>query len=246
MNEFKPLDVARAIRDDEELSKVDKPFMWAATLRTDNKSRKVRASLEMLAKDAGFHPNTAYKVFASNNKAVMRYFEQPERSARSVQLRWLSTPTENLTPTPHGDSDRVREAVACPTPTPEVDSEDVWALARSRPPHGEGAECPSEVDSVPMESGPSASICSPSAGTAPLPSSSPVFLENGYEEAADTATPSGPLPGEPLAGESEATAEAGEDTRGMGLRRSFGDRKSPAAEGATPVSHYRGRGRSLS
>ena len=95
MADFKPLDAQRAIRDDGDLRKPEKAMLWAAVLRTDNGSRKVRASLAMLAKDAGYQPNAATAVFAESNAAVMRYFEKVERQPRRNDL-WFR-PSDRLT-----------------------------------------------------------------------------------------------------------------------------------------------------
>ncbi|MEL5958053.1 hypothetical protein AADR41_25400 [Streptomyces sp. CLV115] len=83
---FDVLGTMRAIRDDKSLSTTQKAFMFAAVLRTDNKSCKVRMSLEGLAEDVKSSSKTAYRVFAKENENVLRYFSKVERNSRSVDL----------------------------------------------------------------------------------------------------------------------------------------------------------------
>lgn len=94
MSDFKPLDAQRAIRDDAALNVSGKALLWSAVLRTDNATRKVRASLTMLAKDAGVHRNTATATFAETNTPVVRYFEKIERRTRRIDL-WFH-PSDGL------------------------------------------------------------------------------------------------------------------------------------------------------
>ena len=136
VGDFKPLDVQRAIRDDGDLQKSEKAMLWAAVLRTDNATRKVRASLATLAKDAGYQPNAATGVFADANEPVMRYFEKVERHPRRTDL-WFH-PSDRLTlRVSHGES--------------ESPSEGVGLALR--------------VSTTHAESDPSASLCSTSAST---------------------------------------------------------------------------------
>lgn len=115
-------------------------MLWAAVLRTDNATRKVRASLATLAKDAGYQPNAATGVFADANEPVMRYFEKVERHPRRTDL-WFQ-PSNRLTL-------RVSHA-------------------ESEPP-SDGARLTLRVSTTHAESDPSASLCSTSASpTSPL------------------------------------------------------------------------------
>lgn len=68
--------------------------MWSAVLRTDNATRKVRASLSVLARDAGLHRNTATAAFAETNTKVLRYFEKVVRRERRIDL-WFH-PSDHL------------------------------------------------------------------------------------------------------------------------------------------------------
>lgn len=204
MSEFKPLSMQRAIRDDTALKKAEKALLWAAVLRTDNRTRKVRASLELLAKDAGYHPNTAKTIFRDDNETVMRYFEKVERSRRSVNL-WFHGTLDNPTsmPSPGGSESTVA-----------VRSTDVWALA------AESTALPGAGDRTTTLSRES-NHCAPSAFTsADSASRGPRFsrpsdfaVEPDDDQAQDFATPAGPLPDEPLSQASTTPAEEREGTK---------------------------------
>ena len=62
MPRFDPLTASRAIREDESLTVHQKALLWAAVLRADNETTRtkvagqMRASLTLLAKDAGLSP----------------------------------------------------------------------------------------------------------------------------------------------------------------------------------------------
>lgn len=141
MSDFKPLDMQRAIRDDDALRGSEKGLLWAAVLRTDNRTRKVRASLEMLAKDAGYHRNTAKATFRDDNVPVMRYFEKVERSKREVNL-WFHSTVEG---------------------TVSVRSKNVWEPAERSRAQSVCGEATATVRSEHSQCAPSASLCSTSA-----------------------------------------------------------------------------------
>lgn len=190
MSDFKPLDMQRAVRADNALSKTDKPFLWAAVLRADNKTRKVRASLELLAKDTGWHPNTAYKTFSDDNHAVMRYFEKVERTGRSVQL-WFRPAVET---TPAVDSQNDES-------TREGDSSEAGGATSLASPHRKGTQTPPEVESDHAGSGPSAPLC-PSSASIPLLLRPSLLTGDGESLEAETS-------GEALSGRaSEVDAES--------------------------------------
>lgn len=239
MSDFNPLDAQRAIRDDDELQKSEKAMLWAAVLRTDNATRKVKASLAMLAKDAGYRPNAATTVFAETNEPVMRYFEKVERHLRRTDL-WFH-PSDRLTmrvshaesesevsthaESESGDDDRL---------TMRVSSEDPFEVAKRLDSRSEGVGLTLRVSRTHDESDPSASLCSSSA------SSTTPTSTTGDEEALDSATPSGPLPEEPSSVDDEA---AEEESRGMGRRRHLGSQESDAGEPTPEPARYRGRSR---
>lgn len=152
MTEFNPLDTMRAIRDDHDLTTTHKGLLWAAVLRADNTGRdagRVRASLELLAKDAGLSSKSAERAF--RDERVLAYFRRVERRTRQVGL-WFaltpdtvsvvkqlasSVPAKSLTPdtvsttpdslstTPDTESDHL--PVPLPVPLP---------ISPSRPPKG--------------------------------------------------------------------------------------------------------------
>jgi hypothetical protein len=83
---FQPLSMQRLIRDDRSLTATEKGLLLCGVLRTDNPTRRVRASLQVLAKDAGVGYRTARRAFAPDNNTVLRYFEKVERGKRHVNL----------------------------------------------------------------------------------------------------------------------------------------------------------------
>jgi hypothetical protein len=198
MSEFKPLDAQRAIRDDKALRGADKAFLWAAVLRTDNGTRKVRASLAMLAKDAGFHANTATNVFAETNEPVLRYFEKVDRQPRRIDL-WFH-PSTRLTAGVSRDDAGTDAAL-----TAGVSRKDPFEIARAMHSQSVGVGLTSGVSRTHSECEPSASLC-PTSATA-----SPTFFRpsslQGDEQALDTETPSGPLTEEPASDEGLAAEE---------------------------------------
>lgn len=101
---FNVLATQRAIRDDKALSTTEKAFLFAATLRTDNKSCKVRMSLEGLAEDVASSRKSAGRVFDEKNEKVLRYFETVERSRRTVDL-WFKAEPEKAVEAPESASD---------------------------------------------------------------------------------------------------------------------------------------------
>jgi hypothetical protein len=219
MSDFKPLDAQRAIRDDTSLRASDKALLWSAVLRTDNSTRKVRASLSLLAKDAGVHPNTATSVFSKANEPVMRYFEEVDRQTRRINLRFhpsdvlltrvhdshsecesraVEEPTLTVSVSHSECESQVEES---PTLTTTVRVDDPFALAEARLSQSEGSTLTVSVSDSHSECEPSASLCSTSAITFHRPSELA-----GDEEALDTETPSGPLPEEPASDEGLAAA----------------------------------------
>jgi hypothetical protein len=87
---FKPLDLMRAVRDDKVLSATQRHLLHVASLRADSDSDKgreagrVRASLELLATDAGLSSKSAERAFRDEH--VLSYFRRVERSTRQVNL----------------------------------------------------------------------------------------------------------------------------------------------------------------
>ena len=128
---FDALRTMRAIRDDEALSATDKALLWAAVLRADSDSirgreaGRVRASLELLATDAGLSSKSAGRVF--KGPGVLAYFAKVERSTRRVGLWFHLTPeTESpVTPdtespvTPDTESAVIPDTESAVTPTPD-------------------------------------------------------------------------------------------------------------------------------
>jgi len=87
-SEFNPMEAMRGIRNDSGLQSAEKAFLWAAALRA-NGIGIVRGSLSQLARDAGYHQNTATRVFAGDNWRVTRYFREIHRHERRVDLWFL-------------------------------------------------------------------------------------------------------------------------------------------------------------
>lgn len=88
---FKPLDTLRVIRDDDVLTSSEKTLLVFAVLRADNTTRRVKASLRLLATDAGVGYRTARRAFEPGNGRVLRYFSQVERAPRRVDLTFNSS-----------------------------------------------------------------------------------------------------------------------------------------------------------
>jgi hypothetical protein len=84
---FDVLGTMRAIRNDKELSSTEALLLMCAVLRTDNKTRKVRYSLEGLADDAKVNRKTATRVF--QGEEVLKYFSKVVRNKRVVDL-WFT------------------------------------------------------------------------------------------------------------------------------------------------------------
>lgn len=212
MSDFRPLDMQRTIRDDGDLRGSEKGLLWAAVLRTDNKTRKVKASLELLAKDAGLDRKTASRAFRKDNGAVMGYFEKIERCRRGVNL-WFK-PTVEWDTESHSDDKKVREWDTESHSDRSLD--DVWARAEA----ASGTESRTEWDmkshSVGHRVPPSASLCSSSASSLVRPSDFHAFGPTGDEEALDTATPAGPLSEEPASQQGQATEQQGDEGKPCG------------------------------
>lgn len=85
----------RAIRSDTSLSSTQKALLWAAVLRSDNDGRdagRVRASLDLLARDAGLSAKSAERAFKGNQANVLAYFARVERRTRRINL-WFNLTT---------------------------------------------------------------------------------------------------------------------------------------------------------
>lgn len=90
MSGFDVLGTMRAIRDDEALTTAQAHFLVCAVLRTNNKSLKVRYSLEGLARDSGLGYSTVRRFM--RDAAVTKYFSKVERSSRTVGIWFPLTP----------------------------------------------------------------------------------------------------------------------------------------------------------
>jgi hypothetical protein len=132
---FQPLTMQRAIRDDATLTAPEKGLLLVAVLRTDNGTRRVRASLQRLAEDAGLGYRTARRVFQPANGKVMRYFETVERGPRFVNLTFCS-------------SDRVQDAAEDAT-VADSDVTPARAEAASVPGKAVGAAASTGQDGLP-------------------------------------------------------------------------------------------------
>jgi hypothetical protein len=219
LSEFKPLDAQRAIRDDEALRGADKAFLWAAVLRTDNATRKVRASLAMLAKDAGFHSNTATNVFAETNEPVLRYFEKVDRQPRRIDL-WFH-PSARLTVGVSRDDAAL---------TVGVSREVTFEIARTLHSQSVGVGPTVGMSRTHSDCEPSASLCPTSANILIRPSS----LQSD-DQATDTEPPPGSTSMQPLPTERSAAAEASRDEKlqcgcfpGMSCPECRGDVPTPS------------------
>lgn len=104
---FDVLGTQRAIRDDKSLSTTEKAFLFAATLRTDNGSCKVRASIELIADDMCSSRKTASRVFSAGNENVLKYFTNVERSKRVVNLWFFEKPQAEKTERPENISNEM-------------------------------------------------------------------------------------------------------------------------------------------
>ncbi|MFI6243955.1 hypothetical protein ACIBEF_29225 [Micromonospora sp. NPDC050795] len=143
-NEFDVLGTMRAVRGDVELSATEKAMVVFAALRTNNGDGKVRASLEMIAEDAGLSRKTAHRAFGEDRPEVLKYFRQVERSRRRVDL-WFKLQPDRV-------AERDRESHSQPeqaeprgteSPTRERDRE-----SRSEP---RGTLCPPRGTESPTE-----------------------------------------------------------------------------------------------
>ena len=101
MTTFEPLTIQRAIRDDGNLTATQKHLLHVAALRADNSTGKVRASLELLAKDAGYARKSAGRAFSE--PAVVRYFARIDRQTRATHL-WFHLPTRDTESPVIGDT----------------------------------------------------------------------------------------------------------------------------------------------
>lgn len=89
--DFQAFDMQRAFRDDPELDVYGYAFLMACTNRTDNKTCKVRASLEMLATDAKISERTVTRLLHAPE--VTKYFEVIEGKTRAKNLWFYEDPT---------------------------------------------------------------------------------------------------------------------------------------------------------
>ena len=96
---FQPLDQLHLLRKDKSLTSTQRHVLNMAVLRTDNLTRQVRCSQELLADDAGVGHATVERVLKA--PAVRRYFVM-ERDGRRLNLTWrmldLTPLTESTTP----------------------------------------------------------------------------------------------------------------------------------------------------
>ncbi|MGC5381245.1 hypothetical protein ACPXB1_22495 [Micromonospora sp. DT68] len=120
---FDVLGTMRTVRADEKLSASQKAMIVFAALRTNNADGKVRASLEMIADDAGLSRKTAHRAFGEDQPEVMKYFRQVERTRRRVDLWFNLRPdrvaerdtkshSQNETTEPRGTQSPTRERVS--------------------------------------------------------------------------------------------------------------------------------------
>lgn len=105
---FDVLGTMRTVRADEKLSASQKAMIVFAALRANNDDGKVRASLELIADDAGLSRKTAYRAFGEDQPEVLKYFRQVERSRRRVDLWFHLNPGE----IPERDTESHSEAEA--------------------------------------------------------------------------------------------------------------------------------------
>lgn len=93
---FDLMGTLRAVRNDKSLSTTQKGLLWCAALRADNDSDRgrtagrVRASLELIAKDAACSAKSAERAF--KEPQVLAYFDQVDRHTRRVGLWFHLTP----------------------------------------------------------------------------------------------------------------------------------------------------------
>lgn len=106
---FNALGIMRSIRDNPDLTSTQKALLWSAAMRADNDSARgreagrVRASLELLAKDAGLASKSAERAFRT--PGVLAYFARVDRSTRRVGLWFhLTTPDTESAVTPDTES----------------------------------------------------------------------------------------------------------------------------------------------
>ena len=85
---FQPLSMLRELIHDDQLTMAEYAILTAAIAHTDNRTKRVRASQEMLAEDAKTTVRTVRRFYRS--KAFERYFEG-EWSGRRLELTWLDT-----------------------------------------------------------------------------------------------------------------------------------------------------------
>lgn len=81
-----PLMMLKALRDDPDLTTSDFALLVAIVLRTDNKTCKVRMSLEGLARDSNMSDRWVTKIL--NKPQVTKYFSKIEGKTRAKNL-WL-------------------------------------------------------------------------------------------------------------------------------------------------------------
>lgn len=127
MARFDVLTAQRAIRDDRSLTGPQVGLLLCATLRADSRGAepgRVRASLELLAKDAKVSDKTAQRAFRED--PVVRYFARVERQTRSVGLWFHPTPERESAVTPPDSGLSVRNGHPTPdslSTTPDSESD---------------------------------------------------------------------------------------------------------------------------
>ncbi|HWI70244.1 MAG TPA: hypothetical protein VNS88_18075 [Nitrospiraceae bacterium] len=99
---FNPLLTLRELRDDDQLTTAEFAVLVAAVLRTDNQTGRVRASQELLARDARISSATIKRVYRSER--FRRWFDVT-KVGRQVHLTWIGVTeirvTKGVTVTPH-------------------------------------------------------------------------------------------------------------------------------------------------
>ncbi|MEV5765659.1 hypothetical protein AB0L34_13985 [Micromonospora sp. NPDC052213] len=138
---FDAFGTMRAVREDDKLTAPQKAVLVFAVLRTNNGDGKVRASLEMIASDAGLSRRTAERALAEDQAEALKYFDRVERSRRRVDLWFKMEPSATESRTRESDRESDSPGQVSPSAT----------QSRTRKPRRES------------QSEPSATPCPPSA-----------------------------------------------------------------------------------
>lgn len=92
MTNFDVLGTMRAVRNDSTLSNSEKSLLWAAALRTDSRTMRVRASMELLAADTQLSYRSVRRAFEGDGPGNGRYFAKVSRSRRRLDLWFHPSP----------------------------------------------------------------------------------------------------------------------------------------------------------